>query len=93
MAHTVTIKIPNSIVNHYESSDELRQDLYEGIIVRAFQKGFLSMRECAKLLEMTYEEFMMWLGERQVSFINAPKGELQESYKEFETLMQTYHSS
>ena len=90
MVQTIAIPVPDQIVERYESPDELRRDLYEDIIVRAFQKGFLSIRESAKLLEMTYEDFIEWLGERKLPFINAQEDELSQSYEEFESFMQSY---
>lgn len=88
MAQTITILVPDEIIESYDSPDELRRDLYEDIIVGAFQKGLLSIRESAKLLEMTYEEFIEWLGERKAFFINAQANELSQSYEAFESFMQ-----
>lgn len=90
MTQTVVIPVPDEIVERYGSSDELRQGLYEDIIIRAFQKGFLSIRESAKLLEMSYEEFIEWLGERKLPFISVQEEELSQSYEEFEAFMQSY---
>jgi len=90
MAQTVSISVPDEIANGYKSSDELKQGLYEDIIVRSFQKGILSIRECAKLLEMTYEQFIEWLAERQIPFITATEDELTKSYEKFESFMDSY---
>ncbi len=93
MAQTIAIEIPDVIAQNYKSPDELQQDLYADIIVRAFQKGFLTIRESAKLLEMTYEDFVEWLGEGKISFISASEDELNESYNKFESFIQSYEKS
>lgn len=93
MAQTISISVPDAIANEYESPDELKQGLYEDIIVRSFQKGILSIRECAKILGMTYEQFIEWLTERQISFITATEEELDESHARFESFMNSRNGS
>lgn len=90
MPKTVSIEIPDSIVEKYGSSDELKRSIFEGIIVSEFQKVNLTIRESASLLGLTYEKFIELLGRRKLSFANETKEELEESYNNFETFMQSY---
>ena len=92
MSKTVNIPIPDAIAENYATA-ELDKFMFEDIIISEFQKGNLSIRESAELLGLTYEGFMKFLGERRLSFINATKDELEESYKNFESFMQTYQKS
>ncbi len=85
MPKTVSIEIPDSIVEKYGSSDEL-----EDIIISEFQKTNLTIRESAKLLGLTYEGFIELLGKRKLPFAKATKEELEESYNDFEIFMQSY---
>jgi predicted HTH domain antitoxin len=89
MPKTVTIEIPDSIVEKYGNSDELERSIFEDIIISEFQKTNLMIRESAKLLGLTYEGFMELLGRQKLPFANATKEELEESYNEFETFMQS----
>ncbi len=88
MPKTVTIEIPDSIVEKYGNSDELERSIFEDIIISEFQKANLTIRESAKLLGLTYEGFIELLGRRKLPFAHATKDELEESYNEFETFMQ-----
>lgn len=74
MAQMINIQIPDSIAENYNTMDELQRGLYEDIVIREFQKGNLSIRDCGELLDLTYEGFMEFLGERNLSFITAPQG-------------------
>lgn len=93
MAQMINIQIPDAIAENYTTMDELQRGLYEDIIISEFQKGNLSIRDCAELLNLTYEGFMEFLGERNLSFITASKDELEESYANFERFAQTYEKS
>ncbi len=53
-------------------------------VISEFQKGHLTIRESAKLLDLTYEGFIELLGERNLSFINTSQDELAQSYVHFE---------
>ena len=89
MSQTITITVPDAIAEEYPTMVELKNIIYENMIIREFQKGVLSIRESAQLLGLTYEGFMEWLGKRKISFITATPEELEESYQEFERRMQT----
>ena len=69
---------------------ELKRRLFEDIVIAEFQKGNLSMRESAKLLGLTYEGFLEWLGRQKLPFITASQEELVDSYHHFEAFMQSY---
>ncbi len=89
MSQAITIDVPDAIAERYPTWDDLRHSIYESMVISEFQKGFLTMRESAQLLGLTYEEFIDWLGERKLTFINATPQELEESYHDFETFMQS----
>jgi predicted HTH domain antitoxin len=91
MPTTIYVEIPDMILERYTSPTELERSIYEDIIISEFQKGHLTIRESAKLLDLTYEGFMELLGERNLSFINASQDELKQSYEDFERFLQTSH--
>ena len=91
MPTTIYVEIPDVILERYPSPTELERSIYEDIIISEFQKGHLTLRESAKLLDLTYEGFMELLGERNLSFINASQDELKQSYEDFERFLQTSH--
>ena len=90
MARTIDIEIPDTIIENYKNISDLKKTLFEDIIISEFQKGGLSIRESAKHLNMSYEEFMEFLGKRKISFITATKDELEQSYKDFEVFLERY---
>jgi predicted HTH domain antitoxin len=90
---TITLEIPDEIAGIYNNLNRLKQRLYEDIVIAEFQKGNLSIREGARLLGLTYEGFIEWLGKQNIPFIMAPLGELEDSYKNFENFMQAYVKS
>lgn len=89
---TVTIKVPEVIAEQYQTQEELRQSIYESMIIREFQKGMLTIRECAQILGLTYEGYIDWLGARKLSFITATPQELEESYNNFEKFMESHQT-
>lgn len=93
MSQMINMQIPDAIAENYITMDELQRGLYEDIIISEFQKGNLSIRDCAELLNLTYEGFLEFLGERKLSFITASKDELEESYANFERFAKTYEKS
>jgi predicted HTH domain antitoxin len=90
MPATISVEIPDVILERYPSPNELEHSIYEDIIISEFQKGHLTIRESAKLLDLTYEGFIELLGERNLSFIHATQDELEQSYHDFEWFLQTY---
>ena len=63
------------------------------MVIREFQKGFLTIHQSAQVLGLSYDGFMEWLGERGLSFITATPQELEESYNNFKIFMQGYRKS
>lgn len=90
MPKTISLEIPEAIAEHHGSVDELERSLFEDISISEFQKGNLSIRDNAQFWGLTYEGFIEFLGKRKISFINATKEELEESYRHFETFMHHY---
>ena len=80
---TITLDIPQTIWNANPNIVLLKKRLFEYLVLDEYQKGTISLREGAKLLGLTYEGFMDFLGSHQMSFINASREELQESYERF----------
>ena len=85
---TVTIEIPDELAEQFNSVDEIRRTVYEDFIIEQRQKGNLSFGQAAELLGITYTEFFDLLGTKGVSFINATPDELNESYRQFEGIME-----
>jgi len=44
MSQIVTIEVPDSIAEQYATWDELKDSVYESMVIREFQKGFLTER-------------------------------------------------
>ncbi len=87
MSRTITIDVPDAIFENYKNAKEIERSIYEDVIIREYQKGNLSIRDAAKILGVTYEGFIEWLGERNVPFISASREELEKDYEEFERFM------
>ena len=82
---TITLNIPEEIVENYQTREALTQAISEDIVANEYQKGNLSIRQSAKILGLTYEEFMVnFLGDRKISFINGTHSELEEEYQQEE---------
>lgn len=90
MLTTIQIKIPEILSENYHTPREMEQSFYEDIIIGEYQKGQISIREAAKLIGVTYEGFMEWLGKRKISFINATQQELKQDYEQFEQFMEQH---
>lgn len=85
---TITIEIPDEIADQYASLDEIRRTMYEDFVIEQRQQGKFSLGEAAKLLNITYAEFFALLGKKGLSFINATSAELDESYRQFQRIME-----
>ncbi len=84
--HTIVIDVPEDIVEHYTTIDEVKRILVEDFVASEYEKGDLSIRQGAKMLGLTYEEFMVeFLGSRKISFINGTPEELQLERQQEET--------
>lgn len=81
--HTIEIDIPDEILSNYQSIDEVKREIYEDFIADEYKKGNISIRQGAKMLGLTYEEFMVdFLGNRKIPFINGTRQELESEFKE-----------
>jgi predicted HTH domain antitoxin len=79
----ITIEIPEEIFENYQTTEALRQAIYEDVVANEYQKGNISIRQGAKMLGITYEEFMVdFLGEREISFINGTPSELETEFQQ-----------
>ncbi len=90
MSQTVIISVPDTIVESYPTQDALKHSIYESMIINEFQKGFLSIQESAQLLGLSYEDFLEYLNQKNISFIIATPQDLEDSYQELEDFLQTY---
>lgn len=86
---TITMEIPDTITILFASTDELRQTMYEDLIIEQRQQGKLTLGEAARLLNLTHTEFLGLLGRKGFSFINAAPDEIQEDYQQFHQFMQS----
>jgi predicted HTH domain antitoxin len=75
---TVTVEIPEELLDHFDSLDEVRRTVYEDFIIEQRQKGNISLGRAAELLGVTYTEFFDLLSQKGLSFINAAKNELDQ---------------
>ena len=75
---TVTINVPDELWEHYRNIDDLKQEIFEDFVASEYKKGNITLRQGARMLEVTYEQFMVnVLGDRKISFINTPLEELE----------------
>lgn len=78
----VVVEIPDDILDNYENIDDVKTAIYEDFVADEYKKGNISIRQGAKMLGLTYEQFMVdFLGKKRISFINATKDELTENEK------------
>jgi len=85
---TITIEIPKELLEQFDDMEEARRAMFEDFIVSQRQSGKISLGRAAELLGMNYSDFFALLSKRRMSFINATKDELQESYQRLERLME-----
>lgn len=83
----LTLTLPDELVAHFQSEEELRRTVYEDFIIEQRQSGAISLSKAAELLGISYEEFFALLGKKGLSFVNASTEQLAESYRQFEDLM------
>ena len=87
---TMSLEIPQVIWEIEPNMTALQRRIVEYLVLDEYQKGKISIRDGAKILGLSYEEFMDFLGAHQVSFSNATPEERQESYTHFRTYMQQH---
>lgn len=87
---TITIEIPEDIVEHYHTIDEVRRAIYEDFVANEYQKGNISVRQGAYMLGLTYEAFMVdFLGDRKISFINETPEEFASEFQQESSWLDT----
>ena len=87
---TISIEIPDEILESFNNVDEVRKTVYEDFVIEQRQNGNISLGRAAELLGITYTEFFDLIGKKGLSFINAPKEELEDSYQNFEKTMEKF---
>jgi len=85
---TITINVPDEMLESFDSLEQVRETMYEDFIIEQRQRGNISLGRAAELLGISYTEFFDLLGKKGLSFINATPRELNESYQNFEKMME-----
>jgi predicted HTH domain antitoxin len=85
---TITIDVPDEMLESFHSLEQVRETIYEDFIIEQRQRGNISLGRAAELLGISYTEFFDLLGKKGLSFINAIPQELNESYQNFEKIME-----
>ena len=93
MTVKIDIELPDLISRNYENLTEIKQAMVENIVIREYQKGNISIRESAKILGLTYEGFMTFLGKREISFIVASPEELEDDLNRARALLKSNYNS
>ncbi|MGH7599087.1 MAG: UPF0175 family protein [bacterium] len=83
---TITIEIPDELLDHFDDLNAVRRAVYEDFIIEQRRRGNISLGRAAELLGKSYTEFFELLGQKGLSFINANRKELDESYQHFENV-------
>ena len=89
---TITIDIPDELLHNFHSIENVRRTLYENFIIEQRQRGIISLNKASELLGLSYTQFFALLGEKGLSFINATTADLENSYNNFNTFMDTHAS-
>jgi len=89
---TITLEIPDEISCQFITEEDMRRTVFEDFVIGRRQSGNLSLGEAAKLLNITYIDFFRLIGQKGISFINATKDELENSYQLFNKMMESNNS-
>lgn len=84
---TITISIPDTLINSYDDTAFLQTLMLRNFVVAEYQRGSLSVRESANILNLSYYDFLSMLGTYNISFINANKQELDDNYAKFQSFL------
>lgn len=84
---TITIDIPDELMAQFKSMDEIRRTVFEDFIIEQRQSGKISMGQAAELLGISYTDFFELVGKKGLSFINANQQEIDQSYHQYETVL------
>lgn len=87
---TITITIPQTLSDRYLDINTLQTLMLQNFVVAEYQRGKLSVRDAAAILEISYSDFIDLIGSYHLSFINADKSEIQNNYNNFNSFMQQY---
>ena len=87
---TISIEIPDEILESFNNVDEVRKVVYEDFVIEQRQNGNISLGRAAELLDVTYSEFFDLIGKKGLSFINTPKEDIEDSYHDFEKTMEKF---
>lgn len=84
---TISIEIPDEILNNFDNIEDVTRTVYEDFIIEQRQNGNISLGQAAELLGITYTEFFDLIGKKGLSYINASREELEDSYQEFNNII------
>ena len=78
-------------MEHYTTLEEVKRVILEDFVADEYKKGNISIRQGAKMLGLTYEEFMIdFLGRRKISFINGTPDELESESQQEEAWLDDF---
>ena len=86
----ITISIPQTFSDRYLDINHLQKLMVQNFVIAEYQRGNLSIRDAATILEISYNEFVDLLGKYHLSFINADKSEITDNYNKFHSFFQLY---
>ena len=84
---TITLALPEALSSRYTNAEVLQDLMLKNFVVAEYQKGNLSVREAAEILDISYTGFIDLLGSYQLSFINADKREIQSNFEQFQSFI------
>ena len=79
--------VPDDVIKNF-TIKKIRQSFLEDFVASEYEKGKISLRQGAEILNMHYTEFMDFLGEQKIPICNASKEELEESRQVLENYFQ-----
>jgi predicted HTH domain antitoxin len=75
----VTIEIPNVISECYQqNSESIKNEVRRGFVIWEYLNGHLSLRDCAKTLNITYRGFLELLWSKGIPADGLSESELEE---------------
>lgn len=64
---TLNLEIPEDIIEDYQTLENIKKIVFEDFVICEYQKGNLSIRQGAQLLNLTYSEFIQdFLGKHKI---------------------------
>jgi predicted HTH domain antitoxin len=84
---TITLDIPDEISRKFSDLEDLRRTVFEDLVIEQRQAGSISLGKAAELLGISYGDYLLLLGQKGLSFINADPGELELSRRRFQERM------